>query len=49
VPSELVIDVEDMLQEKRLEKKIGGVQDQDLQSVKSFVFKHSGEILRDCK
>lgn len=49
VPSELVIDIEDMLQEKRLEKKIGDVQDQDLQSVRSFVFKHSGEILRDCK
>jgi hypothetical protein len=41
--------VEDILQDKRIHKKIGDVQDPELQNVVSFVFRYQDEILEDCK
>ncbi|HUU63050.1 MAG TPA: hypothetical protein VMX96_03915 [Dehalococcoidia bacterium] len=46
---EVVVSIEDMLQDKRLQKKIGDIQDPELQSVRSFVFTYKDEILQDCK
>lgn len=47
--SEPTLSVEAILQVKRLERKFGSSQDQELQNVRDFAVEHSAEILQDCR